>query len=593
MKKIMFKGAFIIALCVLVYACGKDDDPEPEPGTVPTITSFTPTSGVIGTQVTITGTNFGTTTAANVVKFGTVTATVSTASATSLVTTVPVGTTTGKISVTVDKKTATSTTDYTVTKEGGGIALDNTTLTLYPYPFYAATLKVTTAIVGKTVTWTSSDKTLAKVSADGVVTPLAVGSVTITATVGISTGQCVVTIKEGPVTKLELDNSTLELYSEDVAKLKIATVEAEVAETSPVVWSSSDEAIATVDDQGNVTAISSGEAIITATVDNKTATCTVTVNPNVYVAGREHNGTKDVATVWKNGVAQPLTNGSNDASAQSVYVDEDGNVYATGGEDNDGGATGIKVWKNGEELYSFTIPNTQESFGTSIVVNGTDVYTASTGSNLISIKLWKNDQVYPLQGSDNLRAELKSVFVYEEDVYALGNLINNLGVKVGVLWKNGNVAGNVLGYYTSNFSYSIEASSVYVSDGAVYVTTSESEEIEPGVNEKQAKVYKDGVLLYTLAENTSGAVAASVYVSGGDVYVVGEAGGVAMLWKNGEGTELTDGTSAKSVFVNGADVYVAGYGKNGNNVTIAKLWKNGELLNLSDSSSRAFSVFVK
>ena len=53
MKKFMFKSAFIIALCLLVYACGKDDDPEPEPGTLPTITSFSPATGPVGTQVTI------------------------------------------------------------------------------------------------------------------------------------------------------------------------------------------------------------------------------------------------------------------------------------------------------------------------------------------------------------------------------------------------------------------------------------------------------------------------------------------------------------------------------------------------------------
>ena len=78
----------------------------------PTITSFTPASGPIGTTVTITGTNFGCTTA---VKFNTTTATSFTLnSATSITATVPTGATTGKISVTNTNSTATSATDFTV-----------------------------------------------------------------------------------------------------------------------------------------------------------------------------------------------------------------------------------------------------------------------------------------------------------------------------------------------------------------------------------------------------------------------------------------------------------------------------------------------
>jgi len=78
----------------------------------PTITSFTPTAGPIGTIVTITGTKFcGTTT----VKFNATTATsVTVNSATSITATVPTGATTGKISVTNTIGTATSAADFVV-----------------------------------------------------------------------------------------------------------------------------------------------------------------------------------------------------------------------------------------------------------------------------------------------------------------------------------------------------------------------------------------------------------------------------------------------------------------------------------------------
>lgn len=83
---------------------------------VPTITSFTPTSGPIGTTVVIAGTNFDPVVASNTVRFNGVTATTpSTASATSLTVTVPVGATTGPISVTTLAGTGTSSTNFVVT----------------------------------------------------------------------------------------------------------------------------------------------------------------------------------------------------------------------------------------------------------------------------------------------------------------------------------------------------------------------------------------------------------------------------------------------------------------------------------------------
>lgn len=82
---------------------------------LPTIINFTPASGSIGTTVTITGTNFSMTPADNTVQFNGATATVSASTATSITVTVPSGATTGKITVTVGGKTATSATNFTVT----------------------------------------------------------------------------------------------------------------------------------------------------------------------------------------------------------------------------------------------------------------------------------------------------------------------------------------------------------------------------------------------------------------------------------------------------------------------------------------------
>jgi gliding motility-associated-like protein len=82
---------------------------------LPKITSFSPGAGNEGISVTITGENFGATASANIVKFNGTTATINTASTTQLEVTVPTGATTGKITVEVNGKTATSATDFVIT----------------------------------------------------------------------------------------------------------------------------------------------------------------------------------------------------------------------------------------------------------------------------------------------------------------------------------------------------------------------------------------------------------------------------------------------------------------------------------------------
>src|SRR5262245_22867112 len=79
---------------------------------VPTITSFTPTSGPAGTSVTITGTNFDATTA--VTFTGVSAASFTATSATTIRATVPSGATTGPVRVTTAGGTATSTMNFTV-----------------------------------------------------------------------------------------------------------------------------------------------------------------------------------------------------------------------------------------------------------------------------------------------------------------------------------------------------------------------------------------------------------------------------------------------------------------------------------------------
>ncbi len=94
-------------LCsVVLFSCGDDDAPVIELS----ITSFTPTAGVIGSEVVITGTGFSTTLAENSVRFGVTEANVTAATATRITATVPAGVTTSLITVAVTRGGQTRTT---------------------------------------------------------------------------------------------------------------------------------------------------------------------------------------------------------------------------------------------------------------------------------------------------------------------------------------------------------------------------------------------------------------------------------------------------------------------------------------------------
>lgn len=140
------------------------------------------------------------------------------------------------------------------------------------------------------VAFSSSDEAVATVSANGTVQAVSTGSAVITASAADTTATCRVAVTaavdqpDTPVTPSTPAGKDLSLkafgskvtvqFSFDVGD----TVPLEVDGTdATVTWSSSDSQIATVDASGVVTAVSSGKAIITASVEGQTLTIEVLV----------------------------------------------------------------------------------------------------------------------------------------------------------------------------------------------------------------------------------------------------------------------------------------------------------------------------
>ena len=180
----------------------------------------------------------------------------------------------GKATITAKSGTCSAECEVTVSVNTESITLDKTTLSLSvgETAQLTATVKPDDA-TDKTVTWSSSDESVAKVD-NGKVAALKSGKATITAKCGDKTAECAVTVTV-PVSSITLDKSTLSLVIGESATLT-AVVKPDDATDQNVTWTSSDESVAKVDN-GKVTAIKSGKATITAKCDGKTAVCAVSV----------------------------------------------------------------------------------------------------------------------------------------------------------------------------------------------------------------------------------------------------------------------------------------------------------------------------
>ena len=136
----------------------------------------------------------------------------------------------------------------------------------------------------KTVIWSSSNEEIASVK-EGMVTAFAPGEADITATSGEVSATCHITVikKVIHVEQISLNHTNVSLYVDEQIRLQ-AQVFPEDATYPDVVWSSSDETIASVDN-GRITAHTAGTALISATADQQSATCTVEVLPPFHYGG--------------------------------------------------------------------------------------------------------------------------------------------------------------------------------------------------------------------------------------------------------------------------------------------------------------------
>ena len=193
----------------------------------------------------------------------------------------------------------------------------------------------------RAVAWSSSDRSVVTVDKTGTVQGLKPGTATVTATAEGKSGTCAVTVKAKAVnvTEVTLDKTELTLTEGETETLT-ATVRPDNADNRKVTWSSDKTDVATVDGAGRVTAVKSGEAVVTVTTEDggKTASCRVTVKAKVVpVTGVDvkpwsvtigANGTtKLTCTVAPSNATNRNVRWESDNPSVAT-VDSDGNVRA-------------------------------------------------------------------------------------------------------------------------------------------------------------------------------------------------------------------------------------------------------------------------
>lgn len=164
-----------------------------------------------------------------------------------------------------------------------GISLSQEAATLDPEEeiTLSASLQPSNA-TNQVIIWRSDNPEVATVDQSGKITALKSGAASISVTTyeGAFTAVCDITVNAIAVSGLSVSPTTAALTLGQTTTL-IPTVSPDDAANKEVSWESDNETVATVDQTGEVTAVSPGSAVITATTADGgyTASASITVNP--------------------------------------------------------------------------------------------------------------------------------------------------------------------------------------------------------------------------------------------------------------------------------------------------------------------------
>lgn len=216
------------------------------------------------------------------------------------------------------------------------------------------------------IEYVSSDEAIATVDNTGYITAVAAGEADITASV-VDTGlaaTCHVIVTPA-IESLDISKSSMTMKPGATNTLSV-TVSPEDANISGMTWTSSDEAVATVDQEGNVTAVADGTATITATIGETTASCDVTVSSKA-----SNNSSKNNSS----------SSGGNSSNASSSSSSTDSNSSSQAATSTAYGAIPFSLAAGTQEWWH--IDSTDDAYWATL--ENINAYRAAVGAAPLSV----------------------------------------------------------------------------------------------------------------------------------------------------------------------------------------------------------------
>jgi hypothetical protein len=563
----------ILAVLATLSSCKKNN-----PIPVPVINTISPSSGLAGVSVTISGSNFNTSASGNTVKFNGFAATVSSATASTLVVTAPAGGSTGAITVATAGGTATGPV-FTylqapaITSISPASAKAGSAITITGTNFDVIASNDIVKFNGTTATVTSATSTSLVATA-----PVAgsSGAITVTTLGGTATGPVFTYLQAPTITGISPASAAKGASVTITGTNFDATVANDAVNfngTAATVTSATvSQLVVTVPaggSSGNVTVTTSG-----GTSNAFAFTYLTSTGPNIYVLGSD---TRYGYGWWKNSSFTAI------AACTSAYA-----MAGSGTDTYVAGPTSANVptyWKNGVAVQL----SSQQGYTFSIAVSGADVYCLGLNTFNNVYYVWKNGTSTPLKttslnsvGGAGISYYLNNDLAVSNngDTYVAGaQYLGNSTILKATYWKNGTPVDLTDGIHSG----SAVALAIYVSGTDVYVAgIEEIRDNNNGIVNRAPRLWKNGVSvsLNTPANSIFNSVS-SILVTGTDIYIGGQYNGAGAVWKNG--TMISTAAYARaenvsSIFLyNNTDLYITGASSSsGNNC----YWKNGNFVEM-------------
>ena len=140
----------------------------------------------------------------------------------------------------------------------------------------SATVEPSDTTMSKELTWESSNPDVVTVDENGKIEAISGGRATITATSVNGVSASLNVVVNVPITNATINKESLTMNKGDEEQLEV-TIEPSDATDQKITWTTDDDEVATVDENGKVTAVGAGETTITAKVGSFTLTTDVEV----------------------------------------------------------------------------------------------------------------------------------------------------------------------------------------------------------------------------------------------------------------------------------------------------------------------------